>query len=208
MARLAPVIIACSAANGILSGLAAPIDQEGFDRCRTIVETAARLHCFESLTSDAPRSPSAASPLSVKSLGKWRLVRTPHPQGGHDAVSVMRSGEFAGSDPDFAGLMLRCGESDIEVLLAVIKPFGAREHPAVDITSKGGSGSFTGSVAPPGALVLLPEAVTKLARSIWPTLPEVSFSITADEGLPIHGRVLLNDLSAALTTLQANCADR
>jgi hypothetical protein len=182
---------------------AGPINESAFDRCRAISNDAARLRCFESLTGEDNRS----QPVGPQSIGRWRLVRTPHPQGGKDAISIVRSGEFAGSDPDFAGLMIRCGEHDIEVLIAVIRPFGARAHPKVTLET-GATSTFDAAVVSPGVLLLLPTAVSAMARGAWLTASNVTVSVTDEQQQTIRGKVLLADLSPALNLLQASCADR
>jgi hypothetical protein len=184
-----------------LNGAAAQgINEAAFDHCRAIGEDAARLRCFESITSDKPKPPSARS----ASIGKWRLVRTPHPQGGKDAVSIMRSAELSGSDPEFAGLMLRCGDREVEVLLAVIGQMSFRERPHVTIKTSNSNGEFEASIAPPGLLVLLPHEVTDLALGPWRSASDLSVSI-ADERHTIRGSVRLADLKAASDLLVASC---
>ena len=83
------------------------INENAINRCRTLTDDAARLRCYENSVSEQSRSSSSRT----QSLGKWRLVRTPNPQGGKEAISIMRGAELSGSDPDFAGLMLRCAET-------------------------------------------------------------------------------------------------
>ena len=79
---------------------------------------------FPAATGSAQAQPSAG-----RSTGTWRLVRTPNPRGGPDAVSIMQTAEPMRSDLDLAGLMLRCAERDIEVVVVLLKPFPPRAHP-------------------------------------------------------------------------------
>jgi hypothetical protein len=184
-----------------LSGTAAQgINEAALERCRAIADEIARLRCFESITSEKSRAPPARS----ATIGRWRLVRSPHPQGGKDAVSIMRSAELAGSDPDFAGLVLRCSERDFEVLLVVIAPLSFRARPHVTLKTSNSKDEFEASVAPPGLLVLLPRDVTDLARGPWRTASQLSVLIT-DEQHMIRGSVLLADLQAASDLLVASC---
>src|ERR1700744_1094084 len=46
--------------------------------------------------------------------GGWRLVKTPNPNGGPEAVSVMHVSDTAKSDLSLAGLTLRCGRGNLE----------------------------------------------------------------------------------------------
>src|SRR5260370_15241045 len=54
--------------------------------------------------------------------GGWRLVKTPDPSGGPDAVSVLHAADTTKSDLNFAGLTLRCGQTGIETLLILLEP--------------------------------------------------------------------------------------
>ena len=38
---------------------------------------------------------------AAETTGGWRLLRTPNPYGGADAVSITHTAELARSDPDF-----------------------------------------------------------------------------------------------------------
>src|SRR5262245_14711786 len=49
----------------------------------------------------------AAGPAMTQGIGTWRLVRTPDPRGGSEAVSIMQTADVSRSDIDFAGVMLR-----------------------------------------------------------------------------------------------------
>ena len=100
-----------------------------FERCRTIADVKARLNCYEQATSkrrDRPQ-PSIA--------GSWRLVRTPNPAGGTDAISIMQIADPSRSDLDLAGLMVRCGEATTEVLIILVRPFPPNSPHQVTIAS-------------------------------------------------------------------------
>jgi hypothetical protein len=58
-------------ALGLKGAAAEGINEAAFDRCRAIPEAAARLRCFESITSDKPKAPTVRA-----GIGMWRLVRT------------------------------------------------------------------------------------------------------------------------------------
>ena len=83
-------------------------------------------------------------------MNSWRLVRTPNPAGGPDAVAAMRTAESARSDLDFAGLMLRCGEVEPEVLVVLVRPLPIHSHPNIAIEADGSSVDLIATVVPPG----------------------------------------------------------
>src|ERR1700678_1888794 len=76
-----------------------------FEKCRVLGDDQARLACLKNLlpkTTDEPAKSTAGD--------SWPLIRTPHPRGGPDAVSIMRTADTARSDPELAGLMIQCAE--------------------------------------------------------------------------------------------------
>ena len=93
----------------------------------------------------------------------WRLVRAPNPTGGREAVSITRAADVSRSDLEFAGLMLRCGETSIDVLFVSVRAFSPRAHPKVKVVAGSSSAEFTANVAPPDVLLLLPREATALA---------------------------------------------
>jgi hypothetical protein len=141
-------------------------------------------------------------------MGKWRLIRTPHPQGGKDAISITHAGEPASSNRDFAGLMLRCGDPGIDVAIAVITPYPLRDRPLVTFAGGGATRAFRATLVPPGALVLLPAEAAELVRDVWPSVEEVSASIEAPSRATVKGVVRLDGFRSALRALSASCASR
>lgn len=141
-------------------------------------------------------------------MGKWRLIRTPHPQGGKDVVSIVHPGEPASSDRDFAGLMLRCGDPGVEVMIAVITPYAPRDRPLVTFMVGASSRSFRATPVPPGALVLLPPEAAELARNLWPSVEAVSTVIEASSRTAVKGLVRLDGFRNAFRALTAGCAAR
>jgi hypothetical protein len=172
------------------------------ETCRAIQDSDARLRCFESATSILGGSQRA--PSTPGSLEGWRLVRTPRPAGGKDAVSIMHTADPLRSDPDLAGLVIRCSETGNEVLIALITPLPPRARPQVVLGDTGAGPRLEAKVLPPGALILLPPAATVLANGRWQALPELSVQVT-DEGTAIRGVVPLQGLAAGLQVLTANC---
>jgi hypothetical protein len=184
-----------------------PKPDSNFERCRSITDDAARLRCYEAAASQpSNRPPPSAGPASA---GPWPLVRTPNPAGGRDAVSVLKTADITKSDIDFAGLMLRCGENNIEVLVVLVRPLPPRARPRVSVTTGSKAIDFIASVVPPGAEVLLPPEATALASGPWQTAAELSVEVSAVEGDdqpgPIRGVISLAGLGPALAQLQTNC---
>ena len=177
-----------------------------FERCRTITNDTARLRCYEEAT---PKPAISPSQMSGRGIGAWRLVRTPNPSGGRDVVSIMETADISKSDLDLAGLMLRCGESGVEVLLVLVRPLPPRADPKVTVSAGGRTADFTATIVPPGVAVLLPKEATTLATGVWKAAPELSVQISVvqgeDERSPIRGVISLAGLGEAFTLLLSNC---
>jgi hypothetical protein len=173
----------------------------GLAACRAIQDDAARLNCYR--PAESSLAVSRAQEVS-NFAGAWRLVRSPNPAGGRDAVSIMHTGDLSRSDLEFAGLMLRCGEHAIETLIVLVQPLPPRAHPKVMVAAGHDHAEFTASVVTPGALVLLPPEVLALVEGPWQTAPELAVSVE-DEQTRIRGVVALAGLGAALQALRASC---
>jgi hypothetical protein len=186
-----------------------PDPQASLQRCRTIADDAARLRCFEEATSK-PSNPPAPKP--DPDIGTWRLVRTPNPVTGADAVSIMRTADIVKSDIDLAGLMLRCAQSNFEVIVVLVRPLPPSAHPKVTLGTGGSSVDFTATVVPPGAEVLLPADASALASGPWQNAPELSVQVAATDGgeplAPVQGIIPLAGLSNAIPLLLSNCPSR
>jgi hypothetical protein len=148
--------------------------------------------------------PSAIAQTPSQLPSEWRLVRTPNPRGGPDAVSIMRTADLSKSDAELAGLMLRCAPSGVEILIILIAPLSPRARPQVITGSVGNETRFDATVVPPGAAILLPSDASALLNGPWQSLPEISVSVRYDQ-TSIQGTVPLSGLSAALGALRANC---
>jgi hypothetical protein len=178
-----------------------------FEQCRAIADDAARLRCFESAASK-PTTQAAPHNLGP-GAGTWRLVRTKNPDGGKDAVSIMHAADVLKSDIDLAGLMLRCGDGEVEVLIVVVEPLPPRGRPTVTVGAAGERADFHAAIIPPGLELLLPQQASELASGPWTKASELSVEINPASGdtLPtaIRGVVSLAGLSGALPVLTANC---
>jgi hypothetical protein len=137
--------------------------------------------------------------------GTWRLIRTLNPAGGPESISIAKTANIAASDPDIAGLMLRCGEgATTQVMVVLVEPLPLRAHPKVTVVAGATTTEFTASVVAPGASVLLPEKASALVEDAWQSVPELSISISENRR-SIHGVISLADIGTAMRTLQSNC---
>ena len=197
---------------------AQPSDREAaLKACLALADETRRLGCLKSLTlgdRTEPAQPSrpgglSSIPAELQSTssgrviaGQWRLVRTPDPKAGKETVSLMHTAELSGSDPNFAGLVIRCGEREPEVLLVFVRPFPPRASPKVGIEGI----RYNGTVVSPGAEILLAGAFVD-TQTRWPSLPHIKIEVEQD-GDKTKGIVLLEGLDLALGALNAACAAR
>jgi len=144
----------------------------------------------------------AASPEAIP--GGWRLMRTPNPLGGPDAVSMTHTADLIHSDPDLAGLMLRCAQSGAELLIVVVTPFPPGAHPDVTISGGGNEWHFAAQVVPPGAELLLPPESTTLVRTAWQSVRELAVKVSSPDQ-SFGGVIAVDGISTALANLMASC---
>ncbi|MGY4368161.1 hypothetical protein ACVW1A_004226 [Bradyrhizobium sp. LB1.3] len=136
----------------------------------------------------------------------WKFTRTQGTREGESFAAIMKTADTAQSDPDFAGLIVRCApKGKIDVLLALIRPFPPRSHPKVTIISSGGGAlTFEASMAAAGTAVLLPDEVSAFATGKWQTMASLSVVVKESDS-EIKGMVALNGLREAYHSLLANC---
>ena len=142
-----------------------------------------------------------------KHTGGWRLVRSRDPRGGPDAIAMTRTADFAHSDLNLAGLMLRCAERSFEVLVVLVEPLPPKAKPEVTLGDKTGGLHLTGTVVPPGAAVLLPAEAATLASGPWQRLSEIAVQVRSEQG-QTAGVIPLEGLGEAIQTLLVSCAAR
>jgi hypothetical protein len=169
-----------------------------FSECRQITDLAARLRCFEA-PAPVPKLPQSGV------LSGWKMIRSPDPRGGPEAVGIIRIADFSRSDPDFAGMMLRCAGTELEVLAVVVRPRPPRAKPRVSVQVGQDRTVFEASVVPPGASLLLPEPAPALARGAWQSGSDARVSIEHN-GEKVEGSVPLAGLGAALPHVLSNCS--
>jgi len=202
--RFASVILCLGPAAAGLTLPSRAIGQQtqgmsALEQCRSIKDDAARLHCYENMTA----KPDSAAKSQSTETSAWPVVRTPNPAGGAEAVSIMQTADTARSDLDLAGVMVRCGERNVETLVVLIRPFPPRAHPKVTVAAGGQSREFTTTVVRPGAALLLPAEATALAAGPWQSAAELAVQV--DDEHPIRGIISLQGLGAAYRLLTVNC---
>jgi hypothetical protein len=149
----------------------------------------------------------AERPANSELMGGWHFVRTRHPQGGPDAVSIMHTADISKSDLELAGLMLRCGDAGAEILVVLIRPFPLRARPKVAFGKPGSETHVETSVAAPGTAILLPQDASTLVNGPWRSLSELFIQVD-DEQVSIRGVVALTGLKPAFDALMTNCRVR
>jgi hypothetical protein len=170
--------------------------------CSAISNSRDKQRCEETFSQSVK-----ASSRTAELDGGWRLVRTPNPQGGAEAISIMHVSDTSKSDFALAGLTLRCGDSGIEPLLIVLEPLPGGSHPPVIVKAGSTQSQFEASAIQGGQALLLPQVASNLAAGQWQTANELSVEI-ATKPVPIRGVVPITGLSKALHILAQNCASR
>jgi hypothetical protein len=174
-------------------------------RCLAISDSAARLRCFESAANDRQKQPPPPGRGNPRETGEWRLVRSPDPRGGPDAVSITHTADVSRSDSDFAGVMLRCALDGVEVLLIIIEPRSPRVRPRVKLGTSGKEVDYQATVVPPFTALLLPKEAASLVSALGGSAAvELSVELSGETGA-VHAVVPLAGLQPALNTLKANC---
>jgi hypothetical protein len=141
------------------------------------------------------------------SASSWKFTRSQGAKEGESFAGMMKTADTTQSDPDFAGLIIRCApQGKIDVLVALIRPFPPRSHPQVTIASAGGgSQTFEASTAAAGAAVLLPDEVSAFAGGKWQTIPSLAITVK-ESSSEIEGMIALNGLREAYNSLLASCS--
>ncbi|MCK1663456.1 hypothetical protein IVA90_39225 [Bradyrhizobium sp. 151] len=136
----------------------------------------------------------------------WKFTRTQGPKEGESFASISKTAETMQSDPEFAGLIVRCApKGKIDVLVALIRPFPPKSHPKVTLASAtGGAVTVEASMAAGGAAVLLPDEVSAFAAGKWQTTASLSV-VVKESDTEIKGVVALNGLREAYNSLAASC---
>lgn len=169
-----------------------------FEKCRVIANDQARLTCLKGLLLEAEPTPQPAH-------DSWQLIRTPNPARGPDAVSVMRTADTSKSDPDLAGLIIRCEEKQgVGVSLAVVRPIPPRSKREVVVVWETKQSLFQAEASSAGTALNLPIEATMLARDAWQRAKELAVTIK-DAGGEIHGVIPIDGLAPAIARLSVSC---
>lgn len=140
------------------------------------------------------------------SASSWKLSRANTGNEGESTVSIMRTADTLRSDPDFAGLMVRCAaQGKIDVLIVLVTPLPPKSRPRVTVAAGGQTISFDGTMAAAGAAVVLPQEAGLLAGGPWQSQPALTISV-ADGGNQIKGSVALDGLGTAYSNLIGSCS--
>lgn len=209
-ARINPTLSASLVFTYLLTAVPAtaaesPGITEGFAKCKVIADDQTRLDCLKKLLPPPPVKPPAEGVQD-----RWPLVVTPLPPGGggHEAVSIMRTADTTRSDPDLAGLMIRCQEGPgFQVLLALVRPLPPRAQRSVVVSPTTTPTIIHAEVSPLGTGIVLPVEPSAFTTGQWRDLKELAVLIQ-DPQADIRGVIPLEGLAPALAKLSARCPSR
>jgi hypothetical protein len=173
---------------------------QDFEKCKTIANDQARLTCLKDLLPNTSSDPAASAVHD-----SWPLVRTPNPKGGPDAVAIMRTADTARSDPDLAGLMIRCQEKPgFEVLLVLVRPFPPRTKRDVVVTAGTTQSVLRAEASATGTALILSIEATAFTTGPWYGLEECAVTVKDPEA-EIRGVIPIGGLAPAMAKLGASC---
>ena len=136
--------------------------------------------------------------------GGWHLIRTKNLNGGPDAVSISHTADVSRSDLDLAGVMVRCGEKEMELIVVAVTPFSPRAKPEVTVRADAREWRFKAQVIPPGAELQLPADTIRLAFASWQSARELKVDVASAEQ-SFAGVIPIEGMSQALAALGAYC---
>jgi hypothetical protein len=202
--HIVPVVgtLASICSSGTPSALAQERDSlSGFESCKAISGDQARLECLKKLL---PKPSPDAAPAE-DGAAAWRLIRTSRPNGAADAVAIMRTADTTRSDPDLAGLMIRCQEKPgLEVVLALVRPFPPRSKRDVVVNSGAAESVLHAESSPPGTALVLPVDAAAFTTGPFRELKLLSVRIKDPEN-DIRGIIPLDGVGSAIARVSANC---
>jgi hypothetical protein len=147
-----------------------------------------------------------AASRTTQLSGGWRLVKTPDPRGGPEAVTVLHAADTAKSDVNFAGLTFRCSQAGIETLLILLAPLARGSQYRVVAKTGPTETQFDAKAVQGGEVLLLPPSATALAGGSWQAAQELWVEVAAPS--PIRGTVPIGGLANALLVLSQSCPKR
>jgi hypothetical protein len=171
-----------------------------FEKCRVLGDDQARLACLKNLLPKTADKPAASHPVD-----SWPMVRTHHPQGGPDAVSIMRTPDTTRSDPELAGLMIRCAETPgLEAMLALVRAVPPRSRRDVVLAAGATEVLLHTEVTSAGTALLLPVETSTFTAGPWRDTKEIAVTIRDPDG-EIRGVIPIDGIGPAMAKLSANC---
>jgi hypothetical protein len=202
--QVIPVLVA--AVTILLAGAMPAPAQEGdslpgFEACKAIAADQARLDCLKKLL---PKT-SSGTARDAEDTAAWRLIRTPHPKGGPDAVAVMRTADTALSDPDIAGLMIRCREKPgLEVALALVRPLPPRSKRDVFVHIGTAETILHAETSFAGTTLVLPIDAAAFTTGSFRQANLLAIKIN-DTERDIRGVIALDGIGQAVAKLSTSC---
>jgi hypothetical protein len=173
-----------------------------FEACKAITADQARLDCLKKLL---PKPSSTDAPPVEDGAAAWRLIKTSRPNGAADAIAILRTADTGQSDPDLAGLMIRCQEKPgLEVALALVRPFPPRSRRDVVINSGTTEAVLHAESSSVGTVLVLPIEATAFTTGPFRELKRLSVRINDPES-DIRGVIPLDGISSAIAKLSTNC---
>lgn len=117
----------------------------------------------------------------------------------------MRTADLLDSDPDFAGMMVRCHDKGrFQIGFIVITPYQPRSKLTVTASVGSSAKDFSAIAVAPGSLVTLPAEASALLPT-WQAAERLKVEIK-DQKTKVSGFINLKGLGEALTQLQSSCA--
>jgi len=194
-------------AAAIILGLAksqAVETSDGNDTCRVISDFTVQKQCYAIINTLSNKTNAQGQTL----LEGWQLVRTPDPRGGADAISISHVADLQKSDPNLAGITLRCVNRQIEIFMIVIEPYPP--NIPINLSLKLGNNSastYRGNIVPPGVMVRLPPEAATAIFDRRPQFDDLNVSLAYGTAPVTTGLVKLTGLEQALGTLKTLCAE-
>lgn len=145
--------------------------------------------------------------LNSELTNGWHLMRTPSPNGGADAISLIHTPDASRSDIDLAGLMIRCHDRGTEVAIALLRAFPIRAKPIVIFGRPGNETRLETTVGAPGTVLVVPGNANALVGELWREEKDLFLQIDVNQ-TPIHGVIPLAGLQAAFKVLAASCTTK
>jgi hypothetical protein len=117
----------------------------------------------------------------------------------------MRTADTTQSDPDLAGLMIRCQEKPgLEVVVALVRPLPPRSKRDVAVSLGTTESILHAEASPVGSALVLPIDATAFTTGPFRELKQFSIKIKDPES-DIRGVIPLDGIAAAISKLSASC---